>query len=110
MTWAALGSLAFSAMVAVGAFAYAAWASRRMDSIRGELQSATIIAESGRGEVEKLAKMLLDVNVALAESRRAHRAEVAVLFSDLRDARERLAAAQTPEGIVEGLTRRPVKP
>lgn len=107
MTWWIIGALCSTAGIAIAAWVHAVWASKRIDTLNTNLRESITIVESARGEVLRLHADLKTTNDQLTESRRAHASEVEVLNNALTKARDDLAKTQTPDGIREGLTRRP---
>lgn len=106
MIWGIVGVTGALALFAIAAWIHAVWAVRRIDGLHTAQEETIAIVEAGRSEIKKLGGELKSTADSLAESKRAHAEEVAVLNASLTKARDDLAKSLTPDGVRAGLTRR----
>lgn len=104
--WIAISGFISTAGVALSAFLFAAWVTKKLDALHDQFREAALLATSAKGEVDQLHVALKETTDQLTEARRAHRDESAVLSADLEKARSAFAKSATPDGIRDGLTRR----
>lgn len=117
MIWTAIAGYIAAAGAALLAFAYAAWASKRIDSLHAGWREAAVVAQAAKGEVAQLHESLRATNDLLVDARRTRRDESA-LVAGLDRAREQYATPPTvparrplpsslPTGQQKALTPRP---
>lgn len=106
--WVAISGFISTAGVALSAFLYAAWVTKKLDALHDQFREAVVVATSAKGEVATLHDALKETNDQLLDERKRHQDESQLLSGDLEKARAAFAKAATPDGIRDGLTRRPL--
>lgn len=103
--WVAISGFISTAGVALSAFLYAAWTTKKLDTLHDQLREAALVASSAKGEVTQLRAAFADVNGQLLDERKRHQDESQLLTGQLDQARAVFAKTATPDAIRDGLTR-----